>query len=290
MNERNIAKKFGGSSPVFSVEFFPPKTEEGARQILRTAAKLRDVSPDYVSITYGAGGSSRERTMDYGLLLRDIFGYVVMPHLTCVGHSKAEIAEIVEKLSREGISNIMALRGDPPKNMPDFRPSPDGYAHANELVAFIRQNYPNMGIGCAGYPEKHPEAPSIEADIANLKRKVDCGADFVVSQLFYDNAHFFEFVEKCRAAGIDKPMIAGLMPALSLKQVLNFKNMCGTDIPRELLARLESAKDDADAKRIGLDWSRAQIDSLKASGVAAGIHLYILNRAESALELCRYIR
>jgi len=290
MNERNIAKKFGGSSPVFSVEFFPPKTEEGARQILRTAAKLRDVSPDYVSITYGAGGSSRERTMDYGLLLRDIFGYVVMPHLTCVGHSKAEIAEIVEKLSREGISNIMALRGDPPKNMPDFRPSPDGYAHANELVAFIRQNYPNMGIGCAGYPEKHPEAPSIEADIANLKRKVDCGADFVVSQLFYDNSHFFEFVEKCRAAGIDKPMIAGLMPALSLKQVLNFKNMCGTDIPRELLARLESAKDDADAKRIGLDWSRAQIDSLKASGVAAGIHLYILNRAESALELCRYIR
>lgn len=290
MNERNIAKKFGGSSPVFSVEFFPPKTEEGARQILRTAAKLRDVSPDYVSITYGAGGSSRERTMDYGLLLRDIFGYVVMPHLTCVGHSKAEIAEIVEKLSREGISNIMALRGDPPKNMPDFRPSPDGYAHANELVAFIRQNYPNMGIGCAGYPEKHPEASSIEADIANLKRKVDCGADFVVSQLFYDNAHFFEFVEKCRAAGIDKPMIAGLMPALSLKQVLNFKNMCGTDIPRELLARLESAKDDADAKRIGLDWSRAQIDSLKASGVAAGIHLYILNRAESALELCRYIR
>ena len=275
---------------MFSVEFFPPKTEEGARQILRTAAKLRDVSPDYVSITYGAGGSSRERTMDYGLLLRDIFGYVVMPHLTCVGHSKAEIAEIVEKLSREGISNIMALRGDPPKNMPDFRPSPDGYAHANELVAFIRQNYPNMGIGCAGYPEKHPEAPSIEADIANLKRKVDCGADFVVSQLFYDNAHFFEFVEKCRAAGIDKPMIAGLMPALSLKQVLNFKNMCGTDIPRELLARLESAKDDADAKRIGLDWSRAQIDSLKVSGVAAGIHLYILNRAESALELCRYIR
>ena len=275
---------------MFSVEFFPPKTEEGARQILRTAAKLRDVSPDYVSITYGAGGSSRERTMDYGLLLRDIFGYVVMPHLTCVGHSKAEIAEIVEKLSREGISNIMALRGDPPKNMPDFRPSPDGYAHANELVAFIRQNYPNMGIGCAGYPEKHPEAPSIEADIANLKRKVDCGADFVVSQLFYDNSHFFEFVEKCRAAGIDKPMIAGLMPALSLKQVLNFKNMCGTDIPRELLARLESAKDDADAKRIGLDWSRAQIDSLKASGVAAGIHLYILNRAESALELCRYIR
>ncbi len=290
MNERNIAKKFGGSSPVFSVEFFPPKTEEGARQILRTAAKLRDVSPDYVSITYGAGGSSRERTMDYGLLLRDIFGYVVMPHLTCVGHSKAEIAEIVEKLSREGISNIMALRGDPPKNMPDFRPSPDGYAHANELVAFIRQNYPNMGIGCAGYPEKHPEAPSIESDIANLKRKVDCGADFVVSQLFYDNAHFFDFVEKCRAAGIDKPMIAGLMPALSLKQVLNFKNMCGTDIPRELLARLESAKDDADAKRIGLDWSRAQIDSLRASGVAAGIHLYILNRAESALELCRYIR
>ncbi len=289
MHESNIAKKFGGTRPVFSVEFFPPKTEEGARQILRTAAKLKDIRPDYVSITYGAGGSSRERTMDYGLLLRDIFDFVVMPHLTCVGHSKAEIAQIMKRYASEGLTNVMALRGDPPKNQPDFKPNPDGYTHASQLVSFIRQNYPEFGIGCAGYPEKHPEAATIQQDIENLKRKVDCGADFIVTQLFFDNSHFFEFVEKCRAAGIDKPIIAGLLPALSYKQVVNFKNMCSTDIPSRLLESLERARDDEEAKQIGLDWARAQIDELKANNVD-GIHLYILNRAESALKLGRFVR
>lgn len=290
MNKKgNIAEKFASGETVFSVEFFPPKTEEGARQILRTAVKLAEVKPDYVSITYGAGGSTRERTMEYGSLLHDIFNFVVMPHLTCAGHSKAEIAEILRKLSATGFNNIMALRGDPPKNEPNFKPNPDGFKHASELVEFIRGAYPDFGIGCAGYPEKHPEAPTLEADIANLKRKVDCGADFIVTQLFFDNSHFFRFAEKCRVAGIDKPIIAGLLPALSFRQVQNFMSMCSTHVPQALLDKLAAASSDDDAKKIGLDWARGQIDELRQNGVS-GIHLYILNRAESALTLSRYIR
>lgn len=286
--ERNIAKKFAAKRTVFSVEFFPPKTEEGARQILRTAAKLREARPDYVSITYGAGGSTRERTLEYGGLLADIFDFEVMPHLTCFGHSRAEIARILEKLAAGGFCNIMALRGDPPKGETSFAPHPDGFKHASELIEHIRAAYPHFGIGCAGYPEKHPEAPSLAADIENLKRKIDCGADFVVTQLFYDNSHFFNFVEQCRAAGIEKPIIAGLLPALSLKQVLNFKNMCSTDIPQKLLETLDAAGEEGGAAA-GLEWARAQIDELKARKVD-GIHLYILNRAESALKLSRIIR
>ncbi|MBO5255784.1 MAG: methylenetetrahydrofolate reductase [NAD(P)H] [Opitutales bacterium] len=281
---RNIAKKFASTQTVFSVEFFPPKTEEGARQILRTAAKLRDLKPDYVSITYGAGGSTRERTMEYGSLLRDIFDFVVMPHLTCFGHSKDEIADILKNLTDSGFSNIMALRGDPPKGETTFVPHPDGFKHASELIEFIRKNYPNLSIGCAGYPEKHPEAKSFDDDINFLKHKVDCGADFIVTQMFFENSHFFKFVEKCRAVGIDKPIIAGILPALSLSQVMRFKSMCASEIPDRLIAKLEKAGDLG--AEVGLDWAQAQIDELKQNKVD-GIHLYILNRAESAQKLAK---
>ena len=285
---RNIGEKFASGKTVFSVEFFPPKTEEGARQILRTANRLRALAPDYASITYGAGGSTRERTLEYGELLREIFGFEIMPHLTCFGHSKDEIAAILARFEQGGFRNIMALRGDPPKGEAAFTPNPDGFAHANELIEFIRKNYPRFGIGCAGYPEKHPEAASLEEDIANLKRKVDAGADFVVTQMFFDNSHYFKFVEKCRAAGIEKPIIAGILPALSLKQALNFKAMCSSEIPGKLLERLAAAKD-GDGAKAGLEWAAEQVEGLRSAGVP-GIHLYILNRAESALELSRIIR
>jgi len=285
---RNIAAKFANGETVFSVEFFPPKTEEGARQILRTANKLRSVSPDYVSITYGAGGSTRERTIEYGELLREIFNFEVLPHLTCFGHSKDEILAMLKRFDASGFRNVMALRGDPPKGESVFVPHPDGFAHASDLIAFTRKNFPNFGIGCAGYPEKHPESATLDEDIANLKKKIDAGADFIVTQLFFDNSHFFKFVEKCRACGIDNPIIAGLLPALSYKQVLNFKAMCSTDIPLQLLQKLEKS-DEQDGAKIGLEWAHGQIDELKKSKVA-GIHLYILNRAESALELAKVIR
>lgn len=287
-NNRNIGDKFKSGQTVFSVEFFPPKTEEGARQILRTAKKLKELSPDYASITYGAGGSTRERTLDYGELLHDIFDFEMMPHLTCMGHSKDDIAAIVERYAAAGFRNVMALRGDPPKGETAFVPHPDGFKHANELVEFVRSKYPDFGIGCAGYPEKHPEAATLDDDIANLKRKIDAGADFVVTQMFFENSHFFRFVEKCRAAGIDKPVIAGILPALSLKQVMNFKSMCSTEIPDALVQRLEAAPE-SDGAKVGLEWATAQIEELKRNRVA-GIHLYILNRAESAIRLSHIIR
>ena len=285
---RNIGDKFRSGKTVFSVEFFPPKTEEGARQILRTAKKLQTLSPDYASITYGAGGSNRERTIEYGELLRDIFEFEMMPHLACIGHSKDEIASILERFALSGFKNIMALRGDIPKGETTFIPHPNGFKYANELIEFIRKNYPDFGIGCAGYPEKHPEAESIEKDIENLKRKVDCGADFIVTQMFYENSYFYKFVEKCRSVGIDKPIIAGLLPALSYKQLMNFKNMCSTEIPTELLNKLSNVSE-GDGVKIGLEWAQKQIEDLTSNNVA-GIHLYILNRAESALKLSQFIR
>ncbi len=291
MIEGSIADKFSSGKTVFSVEFYPPKTEEGARQILRTAKKLKDTaSPDYVSITYGAGGSTRELTVDYGELLSDIFGFEVMPHLACLGNSRADIEAILERFKRSGFRSVMALRGDPPKNAVGFSPAPDGFSHANELVEFVRQKFPDASIGCAGYPEKHPEAESLEADIANLKRKVDAGADFVVTQMFFDNSHYFNFVRKCREAGIEKPIVAAVLPALSYKQVMNFKSMCSSEIPEKLAEELLSAGDDAElAAQIGIRWARAQIDELLSAGVP-GIHLYILNRAQSALALYGAIR
>ncbi len=281
---RNIAQKFAKQKTVFSVEFFPPKTEEGARQILRTAAKLRDLKPDYVSITYGAGGSTRERTMEYGSLLRDIFDFVVMPHLTCFGHSKDEIATILKNLTDTGFNNIMALRGDPPKGETTFVPHPDGFKHASELITFIKKNYPKLSIGCAGYPEKHPEAQSFDTDIDFLKHKIDCGADFIVTQMFFENKHFFKFVEKCRSVGIDKPIIAGILPALSFNQVMRFKSMCASEIPNVLIEKLQNAGENG--ADVGLEWANNQIEQLKQNNVD-GVHLYILNRADTAQKLAK---
>ncbi len=288
-NNRNIAEKFAEGQTVFSVEFFPPKTEEGARQILRTAHKLVELKPDYASITYGAGGSTRERTVEYGEMLMEIFGFEIMAHLACVGHSVPEIDSVLNRFSEAGIRNIMALRGDPPRNVEDFRPAEGGYKHAADLVRHIRERFPDFGIGCAGYPEKHPEAPDFDFDVEMLKRKVDSGADFIVTQLFFDNSHYFKFVDRCRAVGIDKPIVAGLLPALSLKHLMNFKSMCSTDIPEELIGKISEANSDAESAQIGLDWARRQIEELKAAKVP-GIHLYILNRADSAIKLSRFIR
>lgn len=290
MRSSNIADKFSRGKTVFSVEFFPPKTEEGARQILRTAKKLKDTaSPDYVSITYGAGGSTRERTVEYGELLREIFGFEVMPHLTCLGNSRSDILSMMERFKNSGFGNVMALRGDIPKGETSFVPAADGFSHANEMIEFIRAHFPEMGIGCAGYPEKHPEAKTLDADIENLKRKVDAGADFIITQMFFDNSHYFNFVEKCKAAGINKPIIAAILPALSHAQVMNFKTMCSSEIPEALVERLARARDAEDSAAIGIEWARAQVEELLAARVP-GIHLYILNRAKSALALCGLIR
>ena len=280
-----ITTKFLAGRPLVSVEFYPPKTPEGARQILDTAAALAPYKPDFVSITYGAGGSTRERTLEYGLILRDRFGFEVMPHLTCVGHSRAELHAVLGRLRDAGFRNLMVLRGDPPKGATEFQPHPDGLRYTSELVAFIRAHYPDFCLGVGGYPETHPEAPSPEADLRNLKTKVDAGADFITTQLFFDNAAFFKFGERCRAAGITVPIIPGILPALSHAQVKKFTTFCQAAYPPPLAAKLTALEgQEAAAEAAGVEWADAQIREL-LQGKVPGLHLYILNRASSALAL-----
>mgnify|MGYP001546449422 CR=1 FL=1 len=283
--DRPISDLFAQRRPLRSLEFFPPKDEAGLDALRQAAAALQRISPDFVSVTYGAGGTTRERTAQASAILKDEFRFTVMPHLTCVGHSRAELGAIADRIHQAGFRNIMTLRGDPPKGDATFRPAPDGLGHASELVALLRAHHADFCLGVAGYPEKHPEAPSAASDLDHLKRKVDAGGAFVTTQLFFDNAVYYRFVEQCRARGIGVPIIPGLMPVLSLKQVQRFTAMCGVSLPRQLVARLEAAGDVPEiAETIGIEWALTQIRDLLANGVP-GYHLYIMNRAKSALAL-----
>jgi len=283
--DRPISELFSLGRPLRSFEFFPATDEAGWATLRATAAALRALAPDFVSVTYGAGGTTRERTARACALLRGEFGFTVMQHLTCLGHSRAVLAAVADQLHTDGLRTIMTLRGDPPRGQTAFTPPPDGLGYANQLVALLKARHPGFCLGVAGYPEKHPEAPSPEADLANLKRKVDAGAAFVTTQLFFDNAVYHRFVEKCRAAGITVPIVPGVMPVLSLRQIQSFATMCGASLPPELRARLEAAGDDPLVNEtVGIEWARAQIRDLLARG-APGIHLYCLNRSKAALAL-----
>jgi methylenetetrahydrofolate reductase (NADPH) len=283
--DRPISELFAQHRPLRSLEFFPPRDEGGVEALRQTARALRQITPDFVSVTYGAGGSTRERTAQVSALLKNELGFTVMPHLTCVGHARAELHEIADRIHAAGFRNIMTLRGDPPKGATEFQAAPDGLLHANELVSLLKARHVDFCLGVAGYPEKHPEAPSAEADLSHLRRKVEAGAAFVTTQLFFDNAAYYRFVERCRAAGITVPIVPGLMPVLSLKQIQRFTAMCGASLPEKLVRRLEAAGDQPDvAEAIGIDWALGQIRDLLAQGVP-GYHLYILNRAKSALAL-----
>jgi methylenetetrahydrofolate reductase (NADPH) len=283
--DRPLSELFAQRRPLRSIEFFPPKDDAGVEALRQTAAALKAMSPDFVSVTYGAGGSTRQRTAQVSGLLRSDFGYTVMPHLTCVGHTRAELEAIADNIHADGFRNIMTLRGDPPKGSQVFEATAEGLRHANELVSLLKARHPDFCLGVGGYPEKHPEAPSAEADLANLRRKVDAGADFVTTQLFFDNASYYRFVDRCRASGITVPIVPGIMPVLSLRQILRFTSMCGTSLPATLVRRLEAAGDAAEiVEAVGIDWALGQIRDLLARG-APGYHLYILNRAKSALAL-----
>jgi methylenetetrahydrofolate reductase (NADPH) len=283
--DRPISELFAQRRPLRSIEFFPPKDDAGVGALRLSAAALRRIAPDFVSVTYGAGGSTRQRTAEVSAILRSEFGFTVMPHLTCVGHSRAELAEIADRIHGDGFRNVMALRGDPPKGSAQFSVAADGLRYANELVSLLKERHPDLCLGVGGYPEKHPEAPSPQADLENLRRKVDAGAGFVTTQLFFDNEVYYRFVERCRAASIAVPIVPGLMPVLSLKQVQRFTSMCGVTIPPTLVRRLEAAGEAAEiVEAVGIDWALAQIRDLLAHG-APGYHLYILNRAKSALAL-----
>lgn len=283
--DRCISALFAENRPLRSLEFFPPKDDAGVEALRQTATALKTIPWDFVSVTYGAGGTTRERTAQVSRLLKAELGYTVMPHLTCVGHSRAELTALADQIYENGFRNIMTLRGDPPKGATEFTVAPDGLRYANELVALLKARHPDFCLGVGGYPEKHPEAPSFETDLDNLKRKVDAGAQFITTQLFFDNAIYHRFVDKCRAAGITVPIVPGLMPVLSVKQIQRIATLSGSVLPATLARRLEVAEVNPDVVEIiGIDWALTQIRDLLAHG-APGYHLYILNRAKSALAL-----
>jgi methylenetetrahydrofolate reductase (NADPH) len=283
--DRPISELLATQRTVRSLEFFPPKDEAGVESLRQTAAALKRIAPDFVSVTYGAGGSTRERTAQVCRLLREEFTFTVMPHLTCVGHSRDELNGVADQLHAGGYRNIMTLRGDPPKGQTEFVPYKDGLRYASDLAALLKARHADFCLGVGGYPEKHPEAPSLEVDLDNLKRKVDAGAAFVTTQLFFDNNVYYGFVEKCRARGIAVPIVPGIMPVLSLKQIRRFTEMCGATLPEKLIKRLEAAGETPEiVETIGIEWALTQIRGLLANG-APGYHLYIMNRAKSALTL-----
>jgi methylenetetrahydrofolate reductase (NADPH) len=264
--------------PFFSFEFFPPKDDEGSRQLFKTIEALQVLRPAFVSITYGAAGSARARTVALAKQIQQEIGLTVVAHVTCTGATRAGLRALFDDLARAGIRNVLALRGDPPKGTASFEPPPGGFAYATELIAMLRRSY-DFCIGAACYPEKHPEAPSAEADLGHLREKVDAGADFLVSQLFFDNGSFFDFERRARAAGIAAPIIPGLMPITNFEQIQRFVAMCGASIPPKLRVEMELRKGEVAAvEALGVAYASMQAVALLQSGVP-GIHFYTLNRS-----------
>ena len=269
--------------PLLSYEFFPPKSEAGMLALQEAVEGLVHTHPDFVTVTYGAGGSTRNLTFEIAALLRRFRYGPVMPHLTCVGSSRAELDTIADRIWEEGFRNIMTLRGDPPKGETEFVPPADGLACARDLVRLLKARHPEFCLGVAGYPEGHPEAASAQSELDYLKSKIDEGADFITTQLFLENDAYYRFVERCQTAGITVPILPGLMPALSLGQIRRITTMCGATLPPELVKRLEHAGDHPDrAMSAGILWCTEQIVDLLQQGVP-GIHLYILNQIRPAM-------
>jgi methylenetetrahydrofolate reductase (NADPH) len=268
-----------------SIEIFPPKTTDGDEALRQTLADLAPYRPAFISCTYGAGGSTSKRTVEWCQEIQQRHELTATAHFTCVGSTREQLLEWLEFASESGVKNIMALRGDPPTGETNFRAVEGGLKHANELVGLIRGHFPQLGIGVAGYPEKHPEAPSADVDLQNLQRKVEAGADAVFTQLFYENSHFWRFRDRCRESGIAIPIVPGIMPITEFARIKRITSMCGAFIPPELAARLEAVQDDKQAQfEIGVEHAIAQCRELVDQGVP-GIHLYVLNKSAA----CRLI-
>ena len=287
MQIRNLLAE---KTPILSFEFFPPKDDIGFWDLYRTGESLRPLEPTYVSVTYGSGGTTRLKTLDLVARIKSDIHIESVAHLTCVGATRAELGRTVDEVKNRGIENVLALRGDPPEEQRTFVPTSGGFVHADELVAFIRERHPTLCIGGACYPECHPEAPSAEKDLDNLKRKVEAGVAFLISQLFFNNDAFFSFRDRATRAGIGVPIIAGIMPMLSVRQVKRFTDMCGATIPDRLLKRIEAVEDDSEAVRhIGMYHSTQQCLALLEQDVA-GIHFYTLNRSTATRAIYQLIK
>jgi methylenetetrahydrofolate reductase (NADPH) len=274
-----IAELYARGGPVFSFEFFPPKSDEGYQALYATIGELKRLGPGFVSVTCGAAGSTRRKTAELVARIQSDLGLTAMAHVVCTGTTRDELAETLGWMRGRGIENVLALRGDPPRDQPEWRPAPGGFRHANELAAFVRAGF-DFCIGGACYPETHPEAPSPEQDLLNLRRKVEAGAEFLISQLFFDPADFLRFVERARGVGIGVPIVPGVMPIVSAANLRRMAALSpGSKIPAELQAELESAGGEGeDALEVGVRWATRQCRELLDAG-APGIHFYTLNRS-----------
>lgn len=265
-----------------SIEMFPPKTDQGEASLRKHLEKLTRYSPGFISCTYGAGGSTQSKTLEWCRWIQGDLNQTATAHFTCVGSTRDELLQWLGRAEEAGVHNIMALRGDPPDGQADFKPIDGGLSYANELVALIREHHPNFGIGVGGYPEKHPEAPDMASDLANLKRKVDAGADAIYTQLFYVNDSFLKWRDDCVAAGIEIPIVPGIMPITDFARINRITAMCGSEFPTALASRLEAVKDDKEAQfEIGVEYAIEQCRELIDAGVP-GIHFYVLNKSKAA--------
>lgn len=288
--QQTISELLTIGGPLLSVEFFPPKSAESIEPLVGAGKRISTCNPDFVSVTYGAGGSTRDLSATVSRRMKDEVGLQVMPHLTCVGSTKEGLGEIVDEFYNEGYRNIMALRGDPPHGQSDFQVTEGGFKYACDLVAFIKDRHPDICLGIAGYPEKHPEAKSLESDLDSLKIKADAGGSFITTQLFFENSAFFEYVDQVRSHGIKLPIIPGIMPVLALKQIKRITQLCQSELPHELEAKLNEVESDPEAvRRVGVEWAMRQVEELIEKG-SPGVHIYALNKAKSAIEIINAAR
>lgn len=272
-----VTEAFKKGAPTLSFEFFPPKTPQQEKRLFEVIAQLKKFNPDFVSVTYGAMGTTREKTFFWVNEIKNKYGLEPVVHLTCVAATRDDIAKQLDELEKMGIENILALRGDPPEGQADFVPPANGFKLAKELIAFIKKRNPSFCLGCAGFPEGHPRAPSLEQDIEYLKQKIDAGAEYVITQLFFDDRYYFDFVKRCSKAGIKVPIIPGLMPITSLHQIRKMTDVCGATVPGRLLEKLED--NPSQTIKTGTEQALTQARELLKSG-APGLHFFVMNQAE----------
>lgn len=277
-----LAELYKKQERTFSFEFFPPKTPEGEEKLFQIAAELKDLKPSFISVTYGAMGTTRENTFRIVTKIKNDLDIEAAAHLTCVGQTPEEFDQIIHDLKEQNIRNLVALRGDPPKGETEFKPVPGGFRYASELVAFIRSHTTgrdNFSIFVAGYPEGHVECKDKEKDMEHLKIKVDAGADAIITQLFFDNKDYFDFVDRARAKGIHVPIVAGIMPVTHGPQIQRFASMCGAKIPAEMENSILKFGDDQQSiEAYGIEYASKQCEELLAQGIP-GIHFYTLNKS-----------
>jgi methylenetetrahydrofolate reductase (NADPH) len=281
-----IDRLVGKGLPTISFEFFPPKTDAGFGLLFAAIDELHPLHPTYVSVTYGAGGTTRQKTVDLVERIQRELNIRSMAHLTCVGHTREEIGAILDDLWNAGIRNVLALRGDPPAGQSQFVATEGGFSYASEMVSFVKARH-DFCIGVAGYPEGHPQCLNRIRDLEHLKRKIDNGGNFIITQLFFDNAEFYRFRDQAVAMGIRAPIVAGIMPIMNVNQIKRFVSMCGAKIPNPLLLKLESVEADADAVyRTGVEYATGQCRDL-LNNQAAGVHFYTLNKSRATVDIVK---